>query len=107
MFFRSLDLLQERLTFKGKLNLPSQIWVADNYAYNFARKMFHNISILNVGNKYIDNQILKIQKIHKSDLDSKGTKILFVAENIREHAFLYHKDEKFWGIPKKKHLFTF
>ena len=98
---------EERLTFKGKSNLPSQIWVTDNYAYNIAREIFKKISIINVGNQYLDNQILKIKKINKSDSDYKVSKILFVAENIREHAFLYHKDEKYWGYTEEEALIYF
>lgn len=101
---------EERLTFNGKYNLPNQIWVADQYGFKMAKNIFKDIPIINVGNMYIKNQLSKIKNRSENQvfqLGLKRKKILFVAENIRTHAFLYHKNDRYWGYTEEEALLYF
>ncbi len=98
----------ERLSYKSKKIVPDEIWVADDYALKIAKKLFPNIKIRNQGNRYLENSSKEIKKnSRKVSMNTKNVRVLFVAENIREHAFLYHNDEMYWGYSEEEALLYF
>ncbi len=76
----------ERFKFRGKLELPNQIWVTDKYALKIAKENFKNLKIKQIKNFYLDNIKAKIKEknISKNSSDSKYS-ALFIGENISDH----------------------
>ena len=46
---------KERFLLNGRLNLPNEIWVSDNYAYKKTKKIFKNVKIFKKKNYYLNN----------------------------------------------------
>jgi hypothetical protein len=64
--------------------LPSEIWVADEYALNMANKLFPNVDVMQKPNDFICEQVETIKTLSRSHAFSKIAKVLFVMEPIRQ-----------------------
>jgi hypothetical protein len=90
---------KERFIRKGIQNLPDEIWVGDEDAQKIASESFPEILIKLVPNPYlidIKKQLGEIKLSNKkqnNDIES----ILFVCENISDHARIKYGDERHWG----------
>jgi hypothetical protein len=89
----------ERFIRNGIQHLPDEIWVGDEDAQKIASESFLDISIKLVPNPYsidIKKQFSEIESANKNascDVEN----ILFVCENISDHARLKYGDERYWG----------
>jgi len=101
---------KERLSYKGKDLYPDEIWVGDNYAHKMASEMFKNIPIIYQENMYLENLRNEYkQKFtnQKASKNKEGIDILYVAENINEHAVCYHGDPTYWGYTEEEAILFF
>lgn len=89
----------ERFIRNGVQHLPDEIWVGDEDAEKLAREHFLNMSIRLVPNPYFIDMQRQIAEfgVRKSVVAGRGKTILFVSENISDHARLRHGDERYWG----------
>ena len=89
----------ERFVRNGVQHLPDEIWVGDEDAEKLARHGFPDTPIRFVPNPYfldMQRQVLGFGE-GKSAISGRGKTILFVSENISEHAYLRHGNERYWG----------
>ena len=78
--------------------LPDEIWVGDADAEQRARENFPQLPIKLIPNPYsiyLKHQLEELAT-QKSMIGNKKS-ILFVCENISDHARLHHGDERYWG----------
>jgi len=78
--------------------LPNEIWVGDCYAEDIARKIFLETNIANIEKPYfidIKNSVLSKKDLYKENSDQK--RIIFIGENISEHAKKEYGSERHWG----------
>ncbi len=90
---------KERFIRNGIQKLPDEIWVGDEDAQKKASQSFPDVSIKLVPNPYlidIKKQFSEIESVSKS-LSCDVKKILFVCENISDHARTNYGDERYWG----------
>jgi hypothetical protein len=91
---------QERFIRNNIQHLPDELWVGDEVAEKLAREEFPGMSIKVVFNPYfidIKRELagLAANSVHQSD--DGCIHVLFVCENISEHAQLRHADPYYWG----------
>ena len=90
---------KERFIRKGIQHLPDEIRVGDEDAQKIAIESFPDVSIKLVPNPYsidIKKQFSEIESVSKSS-SCDVENILFVCENISDHARLSYGDERHWG----------
>lgn len=90
---------RERFSRKGIQRLPDEIWVGDPDAENLVRECFPGLPIVLVPNPHfldIKQQVTALG-IEKAKGEGKGKTVLFVSENISDHARLRHGNERYWG----------
>jgi len=91
----------ERFVREGVRHLPDEIWVGDDYAEKLARKEFSGMTIRQVSNPYFSDIRIEVgdikRKVANIDEDGVGADVLFVCENISDHAMLQHGDSRYWG----------
>ncbi len=89
----------ERFVRNGVQHLPDEIWVGDENAEKLVRVHFPDIPVVLVPNPYFIDMQLEIAKlgVKQHAFDKKGKTILFVSENISDHARLRFGDERYWG----------
>ncbi len=99
---------KERLHVHGKQLNPKEIWVSDNYAFSIASRIFKKNKIILKDNAYlqkIKQEIITVQKdIYQQYGEAakhEGARILYVAENIDEHALRSYGDHRHWGYDEK------
>ena len=93
---------QERFIRDGVQYLPDEIWVGDANAEKLAEAEFPGTPVRLVPNPYFNDirrQVADYQIAFISPAQSnlKGCRLLFVCENISEHAQMQHGDPRFWG----------
>jgi len=90
---------RERFVRNGIQHLPDEIWVGDADAEKLARDHFANISIQLTPNPYfIDMQRqIALLDVKNNSATRQGKTVLFVSENISDHARLRHDNERYWG----------
>jgi hypothetical protein len=93
---------QERFVRADVQHLPDEIWVGDVHAEALASAEFPGIPIRLVPNPHfvdIRNQVANLKVASKKPAHSnlQDCKVLFVCENISEHAQMQHGDPRFWG----------
>jgi hypothetical protein len=93
---------QGRFVRAGVQHLPDEIWVGDVHAEALASAEFPSIPIQLVPNPHfadIRGQVanLKIASNKSFHLNQQDRKVLFVCENISEHAQMQHGDPRYWG----------
>ena len=94
---------EERFKYNKKSIFPDELWVFDSYARAIAKKTFKDkkISIKTQKNFYIEESIKKIKKNKEVN---EVCKILFLSENISDHALKKFGNENFWGYDEFKAL---
>lgn len=96
---------RERYFKKSEYALPDEIWIGDIYAEKIAKDNFPNLKVMLKSNPYfldMKEQLLKLKK--SKNINILLNKVLYVCEPIREHAFLQHGDENYWGYTEEKAL---
>tara|TARA_B100000965_G_scaffold405414_1_gene439465 strand:+ start:9262 stop:10155 length:894 start_codon:yes stop_codon:yes gene_type:complete len=88
---------QERLTYKGEILIPNEIWVTDKYAESITRAIFKDVCIKNKPNLYIEKTVKKIKNQINMNTNNFKTNILYVSDNISEHAEKYYGDSRYFG----------
>ena len=90
---------RERFIRNGVEHLPDEIWVGDEDAETLTREHFSNTPVQLVPNPYfIDiKRDLAAFEARKPASKGAGKRVLFVCENISEHALLQHGDERYLG----------
>lgn len=90
---------RQRFERNGIQLLPDELWVGDVDAERLAREHFPGISIQLVPNPYFIELKQKIADLEMSKgfFSEGGKKVLFVSENISNHARLQYGDERYWG----------
>jgi hypothetical protein len=89
----------ERFLRKGIQHLPDELWVGDEDTERLAQADFPNVPTRLVPNPYfidIQRQIAELG-VKKNSAARKRKKILYVSENISEHARVVHGDERYFG----------
>lgn len=89
---------RERFVRNGIQHLPDEIWVGDADAEQRARESFLQLPIKLVPNPYflyLKHQLEELAT--KKSMQDKKKTVLFVCENISDHARLHHGDERYWG----------
>lgn len=89
----------QRFERNGVQHLPDELWVGDVDAERLAREHFPDIPIQLVANPYFIELKQKIAglEMSKGSDHGEGKKVLFVSENISDHARLQYGDERYWG----------
>jgi hypothetical protein len=90
---------QERFLRKGIQHLPDEMWVGDEDARRQARADFPNVPIRLVPNPYfidVQRQVAE-RAVRNNSAVRKRKKILYVSENISDHARVAHGDERYFG----------
>ncbi|MDD2801783.1 MAG: hypothetical protein PHE96_10025 [Methylococcales bacterium] len=90
---------RQRFERNGIQHLPDELWVGDVDAERLAREHFSSIRIQLVPNPYFIELKQKIAglEMSKGSAHGGGKKVLFVSENISDHARLQYGDERYWG----------
>lgn len=90
---------RQRFERNGIQYLPDELWVGDVDAERLAREYFPCIPIQLVPNPYFIELKHKIAdlEMRKSSVSDGEKKVLFVCENISDHARLRYGDERYWG----------
>jgi hypothetical protein len=90
---------RQRFERNGIQHLPDELWVGDGDAERLAREHFPGIPIQLVPNPYFLELKQKIADLEASKGSHKGggKKVLFVCDNISDHARLRYGDERYWG----------
>lgn len=92
---------QERFIRVGIRRMPSEIWVGDEYAEDLAVKEFPDTKVRLVPNphyEYIKQEVENLKMYQTTAVKgNESVVVLFVCENISEHAMLQHGDPRFWG----------
>jgi hypothetical protein len=89
----------ERFVRNGVQHLPDEIWVGDEEAHALARQHFPQTSVTLVPNPYFARVTQEIAR-HETQKPRRigpGMHVLFVCENISEHARLRYGDARHWG----------
>ena len=89
----------ERFVRNGVQHLPDEIWVGDVEAQALARKHFPQTSVKLVPNPYfarVTQEITRHEALKPRRI-GPGMRVLFVCENISEHARLRYGDARHWG----------
>jgi hypothetical protein len=89
----------ERFTRGGKQRLPDEIWVGDEEAQALARQHFPRTPVSLVPNPYFAyvRQEIRRHEAARPAQTSPGARVLFVCENLSEHARLRFGDERHFG----------
>jgi hypothetical protein len=89
----------ERFVRGGERRLPDEIWVGDGDALILARKQFPGTPVTLVPNPYFDYVRREVARWETRRLPRRapGAAVLFVLENLSEHARLRFGDERHFG----------
>jgi hypothetical protein len=87
--------------------LPDEIWVTDEYAMTLACTTFPGIRVVNQGNKYLDKIARELEKIRIQQrcirtYRIQNPRILYLAENIDDHAACLFGTSNGWGFNEKE-----
>ncbi|MGZ8157553.1 MAG: hypothetical protein ACXWT4_01955 [Methylobacter sp.] len=90
---------RQRFERNGIEQLPDELWVGDVDAERLAREHFPGISIQLIPNPYFIELKQKIAALEmsKGSVSDGGKKVLFVCDNISDHARLRYGNERYWG----------
>lgn len=99
---------RERFTSAGHLLLPSEIWVADEYADAIARASFPGHPVRMAGNCYLDEVAAQVKARSVPQHARAGKKrTLFVSEPLSEAASRNHGDRNYFGYTELQALGAF
>lgn len=90
---------RERFIRQGQECLPDEIWVGDEDAKMLVRKHFLKMPIRLVPNPYLIDikREIAVIEARKTPKKAGGKRVLYICENISEHALVQHGDERYWG----------
>jgi hypothetical protein len=88
---------RERFDESGSSILPDEIWVGDPDAERIARALFTETPVLLQQNPYLQDLLVEIEQLQVDKAVSASKKILYVCENVVDHARLQYGDERYWG----------
>ena len=92
---------QERFVRGGIRHLPDEIWVGDAYAKALAGNEFPDTPIRLLQNPYFADIRLEVANLKNQhacvERNNDALAVLFVCENISEHAALQYGDPRYWG----------
>lgn len=86
----------ERFVRNGTRNLPDEIWVGDEDAQALARTHFPGLPLRLVPNPYFIHAEREIARYGVRQA-AQAASVLFICENISEHASARFGDERHWG----------
>jgi hypothetical protein len=89
----------------GTLRLPDEIWVGDSIAGGIAAKVFPERPIHLIENPYLKDIMRELGSMPKPAPNrTKGKRVLFVCEPLREQGRLQFGDERHWGYVEEEAL---
>jgi len=88
---------RERFDESGSSVLPDEIWVGDQDAERIARALFTETPVLLQQNPYLQDLLVEIEQLQVEKAISASKKVLYVCENVVDHARLQYGDERYWG----------
>ena len=94
---------KERFLMNGVEIKPDQIWVLDDYAYKKARVALSEANIIQVKNYYLEERVKKVKSLTTK---VKQGQVLFLGENIKEHALRSYGDPDYFGYNEESILKT-
>jgi hypothetical protein len=96
----------ERFVRNGIQHLPDELWVGDADAEILAKAHFPGTPIRLVPNPYLLKTVENIRKLETAGkLRTRGeVNVLFVCENISDHAREQHGDPRWWGYTEVEAL---
>jgi hypothetical protein len=89
----------QRFIRNGVQHLPDELWVGDAYAEKLAREHFPNLPIRLEPNPYfidVQRQLAELE-VRTASAVGKGKRVLYVSENISQHARMVYGDERYFG----------
>jgi hypothetical protein len=89
----------ERFIFNGVQHLPDELWVGDADGERLAREDFPDLPIRFKRNPYfidIQRQLAELG-VRRESADRREKAVLYVSENISEHAHRLYGDERYFG----------
>ncbi|MCF7970995.1 MAG: hypothetical protein K9L22_07485 [Methylococcaceae bacterium] len=89
----------DRFIRNGVQHLPDEIWVGDLYAEQIARAAFVHTVIKIVENPYLIDVAAELKELSQSSMEKSCDEriLLFVSENISDHALLKYADINYFG----------
>jgi len=99
---------RERFMLEDRLLLPTEIWVADEFAEVIARTAFPGHAVRVAGNWYLDEIAAQV-KARKAAAPARGRKAraLFVSEPLAEAAARKYGDSRYHGYTELEALTAF
>lgn len=93
---------QERFTVEGRLELPDEIWVGDEYAYDLARNTFSDVPIKLEPNQYLFDAAAYIKAVMAKIVYREGekVKVLYTCEPRT----MKYGDADYWGYTEYQAL---
>ena len=99
---------RERFESGGRLTLPHEIWVGDEYAERIAKAAFPGEQIRNVGNFYLSEVAGQVRAASATRQDrSGGKRVLFVSEPLSAAAQRKYGDRSYFGYTEHEALAAF
>lgn len=89
----------ERFIHNGVQHLPDELWVGDEDSERLAREHFPELPIRFKQNPYFIDIQRQLDELggRKKSAGRRGKAVLYVSENISEHARLLYGDERYFG----------
>ncbi|MBL0954708.1 MAG: hypothetical protein IBJ01_08080 [Leptospira sp.] len=88
---------KERFLYKDQLVLPDEIWVGDEDAFNLAKSTFPSEIVKLKSNPYFESLKSYFKNLKNENHSDELLNILFICENISDHAKKSFNDERYWG----------
>jgi hypothetical protein len=88
---------KERFIYKDKLVLPDEIWVGDEDALELAKSIFPSEIVKLKSNPYFESLKSYFRDWKTKNHSNERFNILFICENISDHAKKSFNDERYWG----------
>jgi hypothetical protein len=88
---------KERFIYKDQLVLPDEIWVGDEDALELAKSIFPTEIIKLKSNPYFESLKSYFRNWKTKNHSDETFNILFICENISDHAKKSFNDERYWG----------
>ena len=94
---------KERFLRGGRLCMPDEIWVGDEYAARMARSQFAGQRVRLVENPYFDDVRRSFASLQGAAVARRGPSVLlYVTEPMREHGLLHYGDERYFGYTEEE-----
>lgn len=92
---------KERFIHNKVLSLPDEIWVGDEDAYQLAITTFPSDLVKLKSNAYFESLKSFFKDFKPEVRTGENSNILFICENISDHAKKSFNDESYWGYTEK------